>query len=519
MTRTLPSRFRRSAPGLALAAVVFLPLLSPPALAADPPRKQPPNILFIFTDDHGPQAISAYGSRLNRTPNIDRIADEGMLFRHCLVTNSICGPSRAVVLTGKYSHLNGFRTNTNDKFDGSQQTFPKLLRQAGYQTAIFGKWHLGTQPTGFDKWEILVGQGTYYNPVFLTEKGKHKEVGYVTDLITDKTIDWLKNGRDPSKPFVLMTQHKAPHRPWEPGPGHLMTYHDAIFPEPATLFDDHGGRGTAAKRQKMSIAADLTDRDLKLKPPGNLTPEQREAWDRAYRPRNEAFRRENPQGKDLVRWKYQRYVGDYLRCVASVDDNVGRLLQYLDESGLADNTVVVYSSDQGWFLGEHGWFDKRWMYEESLTMPLLVRWPGVVKPGTENRDLVSNLDFAETLLDIAGAKVPADMQGRSLVPLLKGEKPADWRKSFYYHYYEFPGPHSVAKHYGVRTERHKLIYFYDLGEWELYDLAKDSDELENVYADPAYAGVVKELKAELKRLRERYKDDTGKPVDGEAATG
>ncbi len=466
-------------------------------------RDERPNILFIFTDDHAAHAISAYGSRINTTPNMDRLAQQGMLFRNCFVTNSICGPSRAVILTGKHSHINGFMTN-GDRFDGSQQTFPKLLRKAGYQTAIFGKWHLRTEPTGFDAWEVLRGQGPYYNPTLRTPSGPVEHVGYTTDIITDRTLEWLKKGRDSSKPFMLMSQHKAPHRSWQPGPKHLTRYDGVDIPEPPTLFDDYSGRGRAAKQQKMTIAQHLTEGDLKLVTPKNLTEDQREQWDRAYGPKNKAFRDANLQGKELVRWKYQRYVKDYLRCVDSVDDNIGRLLEYLDESGLAENTVVIYSSDQGWYLGDHGWYDKRWMYEESLRMPLIVRWPGVVASGSENRDLTSNLDFASTFLDIAGAEIPADLQGRSLVPLLRGVAPIEWRQSIYYQYYEYPGAHSVRRHYGVRTEKYKLIHFYNLGEWEFYDLDRDPDELQNRYDDPAYAQVISTHREELDRLRERY---------------
>ncbi len=468
-----------------------------------------PNILFIFTDDHGWQAISAYGSNRNTTPNIDRLAQEGMLFHNCLVTNSICGPSRAVIQTGKHSHLNGFYRN-GLKFNGDQQTFPKILQTKGYQTAIIGKWHLESVPQGFDHFDVLLGQGPYYNPPMQTtdENGKvivRKHTGYTTDIITDKSLDWLKS-RDPNKPFMLMYQHKAPHRDWQPAPRYLHKYDDVQIPEPATLFDDYAGRGAPAHTQDMTIAKTMTARDLKLTQPGNFTPEQLAAWNAAYEPKNEAFRKANPQGDDLVRWKYQRYVKDYLRCVDAVDENIGRVLKYLDDNGLADNTVVIYSSDQGWYLGEHGWFDKRWMYEESLKTPLLVRWPGVIKAGSENHDMVSNLDFAETFLDLAGAPIPGDMQGQSLVPLFKGKTPESWRQSFYYHYYEFPGAHSVRKHYGVRTTTHKLIHFYEpeINEWELYDLQKDPDEMKSVYGDPAYADVEKALKTELERLREHY---------------
>jgi arylsulfatase A-like enzyme len=468
-----------------------------------------PNILFVFTDDHCVQAMSCYGSKVNKTPNMDRLATGGMRFTNCFVTNSLCGPSRAVILTGKYSHLNGFIRNGNT-FNGAQQTFPKLLQKAGYQTAIFGKWHLKSTPTGFDHFEVLIGQGPYYNPRMRTldTEGKvitRKHTGYTTDIITDLTLEYLQKIRDKNKPFMLMFQHKAPHRNWQPGPKYLTMYDDVDIPEPETLWDDYANRASPAHNQAMTIARHLTPNDLKLTTPRGLTEEQLKAWNKAYAPKNEAFRKANLQGKDLVKWKYQRFVKDYLRCVASVDDNLGRVLDYLAESGLAKNTVVIYSSDQGWYLGDHGWFDKRWMYEESLRTPLLVRWPGVVKAGSVNKDITSNLDFAETFLDIAGAKVPDDMQGRSLVSLLKGKTPSDWRKSFYYHYYEFPGAHNVARHYGVRTQTHKLIHYYQLGEWELFDLTRDPHELRSVYDNPKYAEVQKDLMAELKRLREHYK--------------
>jgi arylsulfatase A-like enzyme len=476
-------------------------------------EKQRPNILFIFTDDHASHAMSCYGSKVNQTPNLDRIAREGMRFDNCFCTNSICGPSRAVILTGKHSHINGFKQNGN-KFDGSQQTFPKLLRKQGYQTAIVGKWHLASDPTGFDYSEILVGQGPYYNPPMIRNGKRVKHEGYTTDIITDLALDFLQKQRDPDKPFMLMFQHKAPHRNWQPGPKYLHMYDDVTIPEPENLFDNYEGRGTAARQQDMTIAHTMTEFDLKLTPPKNLTPEQLKVWNAAYDPKNEAFRKANLKGKELVRWKYQRYMKDYLRCIASVDDNVGRMLDYLEESGLAKNTVVMYSSDQGFYLGDHGWFDKRFMYEESYRMPLLARWPGVIKPGSVNQDLVSNLDFAETFLNIAGAPIPSDMQGVSLVPLFKGEETA-WRDSLYYHYYEFynnrRSAHMVRRHNGVRTKRYKLIHFYNLGEWELYDLEKDPHEMHSVYNNPAYAPIVKELKAELKRLQKQYKvpDDTG----------
>ena len=464
---------------------------------------KPLNVLFIFTDDHAYQAISAYGSNRNKTPNIDRLAKEGMLFHRAFVTNSICAPSRAVILTGKHSHLNGQLTN-GMRFDGEQQTFPKLLQKSGYQTAMIGKWHLKSNPTGFDFWQVLQGQGPYYNPPMNTPEGVKKITGYTTDVITDITLDWLKSGRDKDKPFFVMSQHKAPHRNWQPGPKQLNKYDGIDLPEPKTLRDDYKNRLSPAANQTMTITRHLSANDLKLRAPGNLTPEQKTKWNAAYDPKNKAFEEANLEGDELLKWKYQRYVKDYLRCIDSVDENVGRLLDYLDKSGLAENTVVIYSSDQGWYLGEHGWYDKRWMYEESFRTPLIARWPGVTKPGSENHDLVQNLDYAETFLDLCGVKRPEDMQGESIVPLLKGKKPKDWRKSLYYHYYEFPGAHSVRRHYGVRTETHKLIHFYNLDGWELYDLEKDPNELNSVYGKPEYAALTKELKVELERLRKLY---------------
>jgi len=519
--------FKRGLTIAAIAAVLAAGLGCAPGVSAQERQAQAgppagrPHILFIFSDDHAAQAIGAYGSKINKTPNLDRLADQGMLFRNCFCTNSICAPSRAVILTGKHSHINGVIDN-RARFDGAQQTFPKLLQKGGYQTAMIGKWHLKSDPTGFDYWHVLPGQGSYYNPDFKTPKGTVRHSGYVTDVTTDLALDWLKNQRDPAKPFMLMCQHKAPHRNWQPGPNHLTMYDGVTIPEPPTLFDDYSGRCSAAGMQKLSIANDMrmagdlkvgpaADADEKAKKSwkrqfGRFTEEQRKAWDAAYEPRNEAFRQANLSGRELVRWMYQRYIKDYLRCIASVDDNVGRLLAYLDESGLADNTVVIYSSDQGFFLGEHGWYDKRWMYEESLRMPLIVRWPRAVKSGSVDEHLVQNLDFAETFLALAGVESPADMQGRSLVPLLEGKSPADWRRSVYYRYYEYPKPHGVNPHYGVRTDRYKLIYYDKLDEWELFDLEKDPNELNSVYADPAYADTVRELKTELKRLRTQYKD-------------
>lgn len=478
-----------------------------------------PNVLFIYTDDHAAHSIGCYGSKVNKTPNLDRIASGGMLFRNCFCTNSVCGPSRAVVLTGKYSHLNGFLRNGNT-FDGAQQTMPKLLQKAGYQTAVVGKWHLESAPTGFDYHSILIGQGPYFNPPMIEQGSKVEHSGYATDVITDVALDFLKTKRDSAKPFLLMYQHKAPHREWQSDDKHAHLYRDQDLPEPDNLFDEYKQRGTAARTQEMMVGKNLSDLDLKLVPPGGLKPEQLASWNARHQP--EQARKELSLLKTeeaRTRWQYQRYMKEYLRCVASVDDNIGRVLDYLDKAGLAENTIVIYSSDQGFYLGDHGWYDKRFMYEESLRQPLLVRWPAKIKPGSVNTDLVSNVDFAETILDAAGVAIPADMQGKSLIPLFQGERPADWRKSHYYHYYEYPAVHMVHRHYGVRTDRHKLIYFYGLNEWELYDLAKDPREMRNIYEDPAYAETVKELKAELDRLRARYKvpDDVEPPAKKPAA--
>ena len=477
-------------------------------LSSQTASKKPPNIVFIFSDDHAYQAISAYNDprRLVNTPHIDRLGKEGMRFDRCVVPNSICGPSRASVLTGKYSHLNGFYNNTNSRFDGSQTTFPKLLHAAGYQTAIFGKWHLVSTPTGFDEWHILPGQGVYYNPPMIHNGQKVQHEGYTTDIITELSLDWVKK-RDKSRPFLLMCQHKAPHREWLPAIRHLNHDHDRRYPEPPTLFDDYSGRGKAEHDQDMTIAKTMTAIDLKLTPPKILTSDQRKAWDAYYEPRNATFRAANLQGKELLSWKYQRYMHDYLGCIKAVDESVGRLLKLLDDEGLAADTIVVYSADQGFYLGEHGWFDKRWIFEESLRAPLLIRWPGVVKPGRKSSNLVSNIDFAETFLDAAGLSVPAEMQGRSLVPILKDQTPAGWRSSFYYQYFEYPAPHHVRPHYGVVTDRYKLVHFDgpDLNEWELFDLEKDPHELRSVYGDTGYASVVADLKRNLNHLRAELK--------------
>lgn len=487
------------APAFLLCAALLLPA------ALKGAATRPPNIVFIFSDDHAYQAISAYGDarKLLETPNIDRIAKGGVRFDRCLVPNSICGPSRASILTGTYSHVNGFMNNLQGaRFDGSQSTFPKLLQAAGYQTAVVGKWHLGSDPTGFDFWQILVGQGIYYNPPMLKAGGRIPTQGYVTDIITDTSLAWLEQ-RDKSKPFLLMCQHKAPHREWSPALRHLNADKGRKYDEPPTLFDDYRGRGIAERDQDMSIEKTMNENDLKLTRPPNIPPAARAEWDAYYEPRSAEFRAAKLEGRALVSWKYQRYMHDYLACVRAVDESVGRVLDYLEQEGLADNTIVVYASDQGFYLGEHGWFDKRWIFEESLRTPCLIRWPGVTKPGTVNRDLVSILDFPETFLEAAGAAIPARMQGRSLLPILKGQRPADWRTSFYYQYYEFPVPHRVRPHYGVVTDRYKLVQFYGTGEdyTELFDLQQDPQELRDVFNDPAYATTRADLQRELTRLR------------------
>ncbi|MFN0134730.1 MAG: sulfatase [Phycisphaerae bacterium] len=463
-----------------------------------------PNILFIFTDDHALQAISAYGSRINQTPHIDSIATAGVRFDNCFVGNSICGPSRATVLTGKYSHANGVYHNRN-KLNADQPLVTRMLQEAGYATAIIGKWHLQIDPPGFDYSEVLIDQGTYYNSPMIRNGKQVEYTGYTTNVITDRVLDWLETGRDKGKPFFLMYQHKTPHRPFDPAPEHFHMFENMTIPEPPLLFEDDSLRGTAARQSDMLIRETMDERDLKLIPPRELNEEQLAKWNAFYGARNARFRELGLTGEALVRWKYQQFIKDYLRCVAALDDNVGRALRYLDESGLAKNTVVIYVSDQGFYLGEHGWFDKRWMYEHSLRTPLMIRWPGVAKAGTFCDAIVSNLDFAPTFLEIAGAATPADMHGRSLVPILKGEKPTDWRTSFYYHYYEFPAWHFVRKHYGVTDTRFKLIHFYekDVNEWELYDLKFDPFELTNLYKNPTYAGVKDKMFAELQCLRKQ----------------
>ena len=486
--------------------LLLLTSLSFLAYVLNAAKDERPNILFIFTDDHALNALSAYGgplAKLAPTPHLDRIAKEGMLFRHCLVSNSICAPSRAVILTGKHSHLNGQRTN-KDTFDGSQQTVSKLLQRAGYQTAIVGKWHLKSTPTGFHHFEVLKGQGQYYNPLLFTNGEMVKHTGYTTDIITDQALKWIDQ-RDQNKPFFLMAQHKAPHGRWEPALRHLKTFEDIQIPEPPTLFDDYSGRSEAPANHKMGIAEHIGPSRLMLRYSSKFTPEQYKIFDGHFRPLNEAMQKLDLKGKKLTRWNYQRYIKNYLRCVKAVDENIGRMLDYLDENGLSKNTVVIYSSDQGFWLGEHGWFDKRWMYEESLHTPLLVRWAGRTKPGSTNTNLVSNLDFAQTFLDIAGAPQPKDMQGRSLLPILHGKTPEDWRKTHYYHYYE-AGGHGVPVHFGVTDGRYKLIRFPDekLNTWEFFDLKVDPQEMKSRLNAPKYSKIIAGLKKELTRLRKHY---------------
>lgn len=449
-------------------------------LAADAQPAQRPNILYIMADDHAAHALSCYGSKINQTPQLDRLAKEGLRFTHCFVVNSICTPSRAAILTGKYSHLNG--VPVFNRFDGSQPTLAKYLQSAGYHTGMIGKWHLFSDPTGFDYWNILPGQGLYHNPAFIEMGRTNKHRGYATDLITDFSIQFLER-RPKDKPFFLMSHHKAPHRPWQPDAKHANLYEDVDIPEPATFDDDYKNRSSAATEATMRIDRDLTRNDLKQDPPAGLS------------------------GPALKKWKYQRYIKDYLRCIASVDDNVGRLLDYLEQTGLAKNTIVIYTSDQGFFLGDHNWFDKRFMYEESLRMPFLIRYPGHIKPGSVNDKMILNIDFAPTLLKAAGAAIPADMQGRSFAALLRGESPQDWRTSMYYRYYHYPQDHRVQPHYGLRTERYKLVFFNKINEWDLFDLEKDPHEMKSVYADPAYAETVQKLKGDLARLKKEVKDE------------
>ena len=479
---------------------------------------QKPNILFIMSDDHAYQAVSAYGYGLNETPNIDRLADEGAIFTRACVTNSICSPSRAVLLTGKHSFVNG-KVDNWQPFDWSQDNFPKLLQANGYQTAMIGKIHLDGLPTGFDFSMVLKGQGHYYNPDFLVNGKQERFEGYCTEIITETMLDWLKNKRDPNKPFCALYHQKAPHRNWKPAPKYLDLYDDVNFEPPANYFDDYEGRGAAAHEQEMEVDGHaLWGHDFKMitDPDGNATgfenelkrfnAKQKEDWLAAYTPKNDAMKAAKLEGKELGIWKYNRYIKDYLRTIKSVDDGVGEVLDYLEEAGLAENTIVVYTSDQGFYLGEHGWFDKRFMYEESFRTPLLVRFPKEIKAGTKIERLVQNLDFAPTFLDYAGVEVPQEMQGISFRELVSGET-NEWRDAVYYTYYEYPSVHMVKRHYGVATERYKLMHFYyDIDEWEMYDLESDPSEMKNIYGDPAYAEVQKMLHKRLTELRTGYGD-------------
>jgi len=489
-----------------------------------------PNIVFIFADDHAFQALGAYQSYLQdvvRTPELDKLADEGMLFKNCMVTNSICGPMRAVIQTGKYSHLNGFKTN-NQKFDGNQPTFPKMLQKAGYQTAIIGKWHLGLHqaPQGYNYSEVLFRQGPYYNPRMLkdatgsgenAQRTEAQHTGYTTDIITDLSLEWLRSGRDKSKPFMLMCQHKAPHREWSPKPEIYENWKDVQIPEPETLFEDYSEQVAPRARQKMTLAKDFKrgyDDKTQGWAPKNLNAKQRAAYKAMFAEENEAFEKALPDMTEAerVRWVHQRYLRIYLASIQSVDQNIGRILDELEKQGLAENTVVIYSSDQGFYLGEHGWYDKRWAYEESLKTPLIVRWPGQVETGSVNDDIVSPLEFAQTFLEIAGLDQPEGMQGSSLVPVLSGDTPDGWRDSHYYHYYSYPAAHMVNRHEAVCTKRYKLIRFYStdhrkrpgVDTWELIDLKVDPLETKNFYDDPAYAKVQQKLHEELVRLRSKY---------------
>ena len=496
------------------------------------PATKRPNIVFIMSDDHAYQAISAYSNRLIETPNIDRIAKMGMLFTNATVTNSICAPSRATILTGKHSHLNG-KIDNDFPFDTTNVTFPQLFQEAGYQTAMFGKLHFGNAPKGFDQYKILPGQGSYYNPDFITKnEGTIRVEGYVTDIITDMTLDWLEEERNPTDPFLLFYLHKAPHREWLPAERHLEEFTQRTFPEPATLFDDYSGRGRAAKEAEMNLLKHMNwSGDSKIYPSvmrelgipgtsnwdtlafsrevGRLTPAQLANWTRSYDQVNAALKESYPSmdDKEKMQWRYQRYMQDYLGTIRAVDENVGRVLDYLEANNLMDNTLIVYTSDQGFYLGEHGWYDKRFVYDESFKTPLLVAWPGKIAPKSTSSTMVQNLDYAQTFLEAAGIPAPADMQGESLLPLLTGNSESWTRDAVYYHYYEYPAVHMVKRHYAIVTEQYKLVhYYYDVDEWELIDRIQDPQELRNVYDDPAYAPVVTELHRKLEALRKQYGD-------------
>ena len=460
--------------------LLFAIFLTASAVAAEKP-----NILFIFSDDHAEQAISAYGSKVNQTPNIDRLCAEGVRFTNSFVTNSICTPSRATLLTGQYSHLNG--VPVFNRFDGSRDNVAKRLQAGGYHTGIIGKWHLGSDPTGFNRWIVLPGQGDYWNPKLLVPGHTLTIKGHTTDITGDLGVKWIET-RPKDKPFFLMLHQKAPHRNWQPDKRNMALFKDKTFPEPATLFDDYATRPAALPMNRQTIARDLNPSDLKKKPTAGL------------------------EGEDLVRWKYNRYMQDYIACVQGVDDNVGKIMDCLEKNGLKENTIVIYSADNGWYLGEFGLYDKRFMYEPGLRVPLIARGPGI-KAGITPGEFVANIDLAPTFLDLAGLPIPPSMQGRSLAPLLRGESPADWRKTVYYRYYHSPGHHNTAAHYGVRTATHKLIHYWKKDAYELFDLTKDPLEQHNLLFDkneaqqPEVAKRFAELKAEIARLQKEYKDD------------
>lgn len=473
-------------------------------LSAEPQR---PNIIIIMSDDHAVKAVSAYDKSLMQTPNIDRIADRGMRFNRAYVANSICGPSRATLLTGAHSHVNGFYSNEwFEAFDGEQPTFPSLLQEAGYQTSIIGKWHLYSDPVGFDHWEVIDNareQGTYYNPHFRTPEGVEEATGYVSNLVTDKSIDWLRSVKVGKEPFLLIYSHKAPHRLWLPGPDELAQWDETLkIQEPDSLFRDMSKEVSARRNAQMSIA-DMGDRDVKLKKPlRGLTPKQEAQWEAAFSVGNRELQSRQLTEDEMTRWKYQRYIKTYIGTVQSMDRQIGRLLDFLESEQLADNTIVVYMSDQGFFLGENGWFDKRWIDDTSSRIPLLVQWPGNVKPGSESNSLVQNIDFAPTLLEAAGLEPAATMQGKSILPLLRGE---EWDRDLYYHFYENPGSHNVARHYGIISKRFKLVHYYQNSEWELFDLQSDPDEQTNVYGKASYADTRQDLLTRLTTLRELYR--------------
>lgn len=475
---------------------------------AQTPNARRPNIIYIMSDDHAAHAIGAYGSRVNATPHLDRLAREGALLSNVFATNSICTPSRATILTGEYSHRNG--VTMFNRFDSSRMTVARLLQRGGYFTGMIGKWHLGSDPVGFDRWEILPGQGAYHDPVFYTATSETTYTGrYVTDVITDLAIAFVEQ-RPRDRPFFLMVHHKAPHRPWDPDDAHGSHFSTQRIPEPPTFWDSYATRTDALHENRQRIATDISNRDLKLTPPAALSGDSLARWFRTS-PESVSVRRDGEQvlltGEPLVRWKYQRYMQDYLATIQSVDDGVGRLLAALDSAGLAANTMVIYTSDQGFFLGDHGLFDKRFMYEESIRMPFLVRWPAGIRAGTTSDVLALNVDFAPTFLDVAGLPVPAEMQGRSLLPALRGSVPSGWRTSMYYRYYHDPGDHNTRAHYGVRTLTHKLIHFWKKDQWELFDLVSDPYELHNLYNEPGQGALIASLKAELARLKREVGDD------------